>query len=92
MNCKSLGKFAAVLGPVFLASTSIWSYGMTPMEQLGSKLFFDKISSPDWVSCASCHSPDVGWTGPVVGINKHGSVDRGAVPTRFGNRKPPSAA
>jgi len=62
------------------------------MEELGSKLFFDKISSPDWVSCATCHSPDVGWTGPVVGINKHGSVYRGAVPTRFGNRKPPSAA
>ena len=44
------------------------------------------------MSCATCHSPDVGWTGPNPSINKHGAVYRGAVPTRFGNRKPPSAA
>ena len=66
--------------------------GLTPEEQLGKRLFFDNISSPDWISCASCHDPNVGWTGPVVGINKHGAVYRGAIPTRFGNRKPPSAA
>jgi cytochrome c peroxidase len=65
---------------------------LTPKEQLGKELFFDKISSPDWMSCSTCHSPDVGWTGPVVGVNKHGAVYRGAIPTRFGNRKPPSAA
>jgi len=44
------------------------------------------------MSCAECHDPDVGWTGPTPGINKKGAVYRGAVPTRFGNRKPPSAA
>ena len=65
---------------------------LTPAEKLGKNLFFDNISSPDWVSCATCHSPDVGWTGPNPGINKKGGVYRGAVPTRFGNRKPPSAA
>ena len=65
---------------------------LTPVEKLGKELFFDNISSPDWVSCATCHSPDVGWTGPNPGINKKGAVYRGAVPTRFGNRKPPSAA
>ena len=65
---------------------------LTPMEKLGKTLFFDKISSPDWMSCADCHSPDVGWTGPIPGINKTGAIYRGAVPTRFGNRKPPSAA
>jgi cytochrome c peroxidase len=65
---------------------------LTPMEQLGKHLFFDKISSPDSMSCADCHAPDVGFTGPVGGINKHGAVYRGAVPQRFGNRKPPSAA
>lgn len=66
--------------------------GLTPMEQLGKHLFFDKISSPDWMSCANCHGPSVGFTGPIPGINKHGAVYRGAVPQRFGNRKPPSAA
>ena len=53
---------------------------------------FDKISDPPWVSCSSCHDPKVGWTGPVAGINLGGTVYRGAVPQRFGNRKPPSAA
>jgi cytochrome c peroxidase len=65
---------------------------LSPKEQLGKELFFDKISSPDWMSCAACHAPEYGFTGPVVGINKRGSVYRGAVPQRFGNRKPPSAA
>ncbi len=66
--------------------------GLTPNEQLGKHLFFDKISDPSWVSCATCHLPSAGWTGAVAGINVHGSVYRGAVPQRFGNRKPPSNA
>ena len=65
---------------------------LTPKEQLGKNLFFDKISDPDWMACAVCHDPDYGWTGPISGINVHGAVYRGAVPVRFGNRKPPSAA
>lgn len=66
--------------------------GLTPIEKLGKELFFDKISDPPWMSCAECHAPGVGWTGPIAGINLHGAVYRGAVPVRFGNRKPPSAA
>jgi len=78
---------------IFLSvSITTVASNLTPVEKLGKNLFFDKISSPDWMSCATCHSPDVGWTGPIPGINKHGAVYRGAVPTRFGNRKPPSAA
>lgn len=65
---------------------------LTPKEQLGKELFFDKISSPDNMSCAACHDPAVGFTGPTAGINVLGGVYRGAVPQRFGNRKPPSAA
>ncbi len=78
---------------IFLsASMTAVAFNLTPVEKLGKNLFFDNISSPDWMSCATCHSPDVGWTGPNPGINKHGAVYRGAVPTRFGNRKPPSSA
>jgi cytochrome c peroxidase len=62
------------------------------MEELGDYLFDDKISSPDWMSCATCHAPSVGYTGDVPGINKKGAVYQGAIPQRFGNRKPPSAA
>lgn len=65
---------------------------LKPMEELGKALFFDKISSPSWMACVTCHAPEAGWTGPVGGINVHGSVARGATPMRFGNRKPPSAA
>jgi cytochrome c peroxidase len=65
---------------------------LSPIEQLGKSIFFDKISSPDSMSCADCHAPSVGFTGPIPGINKRGAVYRGAVPMRFGNRKPPSAA
>jgi cytochrome c peroxidase len=65
---------------------------LTVMEQLGKELFFAKISSPSSMSCADCHAPSAGWTGPNAGINLHGAVYRGAVPQRFGNRKPPSSA
>jgi len=65
---------------------------LTPKEQLGKALFFDKISEPGWMSCATCHDPKSGWTGRIAGINSHGAVYRGAVPQRFGDRKPPSTA
>ena len=29
--------------------------GLTPKEELGKALFFDKISEPDWMACAVCH-------------------------------------
>jgi len=65
---------------------------LNPQEMLGKELFFDKISSPDSMSCAECHAANTGFTGPIPGINKKGAVYRGVVPQRFGNRKPPSAA
>jgi cytochrome c peroxidase len=83
--------FAGILALVFSLQT-VFANDLSPNERLGKNLFFDKISDPDWMSCAACHDPGVGWTGPITGINKHGAVYRGAVPTRFGNRKPPSAA
>jgi cytochrome c peroxidase len=80
------------LASLTVAKRNVSDDELTPVEQLGKQLFFDNISDPSWVSCSSCHSPDTGWTGPVAGINQHGAVYRGAVPIRFGNRKPPSAA
>jgi cytochrome c peroxidase len=65
----------------------------TPMEQLGAALFFDEnLSTPPGQSCAACHGPAAGWTGPVEAINEGGSTYPGAVHVRFGGRKPPSAA
>jgi len=79
----------------FLCSTAGFADSggaLTPIEKLGKELFFDNISDPPWMACAECHAPGAGWTGPIAGINLHGAVYRGAVPVRFGNRKPPSAA
>jgi len=65
----------------------------TPVEQLGKELFFDpNLSTPPGQSCAACHAPEVGFTGPNKVINEGGSVYPGAVHVRFGNRKPPASA
>lgn len=66
---------------------------LTPIEQLGKHLFFDTdLSRPKGQSCATCHGPEVGFTGPDNLTNILTTVYPGAVPFRFGNRKPPSAA
>jgi cytochrome c peroxidase len=83
--------FFTVLLVAFTGTTVAFAE-LSPIEELGKELFFDKLSSPDSMSCSDCHAPSVGFTGPNPGINKRGSVMRGAVPQRFGNRKPPSAA
>ena len=78
---------------LFLGSAAIGiSAALTPMEELGKAIFFDKISEPNSMSCADCHGPSVGFTGPIPGINAHGAIYPGAVPQRAGNRKPPTAA
>lgn len=65
----------------------------TDNERLGRRLFFDTdLSEPRGQSCASCHGPGVGFTGPLSLVNETTVVYPGAVPTRFGNRKPLAAA
>jgi cytochrome c peroxidase len=67
--------------------------GLTPKEELGKLIFFDDmLSNPLGQSCATCHAPETGFTGPDSTINEMTAVYPGAVPARFGNRKPPSAA
>jgi len=81
----------AVVGSASLAPAQ--SGTLTPIEELGKALFFDNnLSTPPGQSCAACHAPDVGFTGPISVINQGGSVYPGAVHTRFGNRKPPASA
>jgi len=67
--------------------------GLTPLEQLGKLLFFDpNLSVPPGQSCAACHAPETGFTGPDSAINATQAVYPGVVHTRAGNRKPPTAA
>lgn len=62
-------------------------------EQLGKSIFFDKqLSLKRNQSCASCHDPATGWTGPDSAVNAREAVYQGSVTGRSGNRKPPSAA
>ena len=84
---------AIVLALLLLLALGGSALALTDEEQLGKEIFFDtNLSDPPGQSCASCHAPEVGWTGPDSAINAAGSVYPGAVGTLFGNRKPPSAA
>jgi cytochrome c peroxidase len=66
---------------------------LTAIEQLGKAIFFDQnLSLNSNQSCATCHKPAAGWTGPDVTINAHGAVYEGSIPGAFGDRKPPSSA
>jgi cytochrome c peroxidase len=69
------------------------AHALTPKEQLGESIFFDNnLSKNNNQSCAACHGPTVGWTGPDADINATGAVYEGSITGRFGNRKPPSSA
>ena len=66
---------------------------LTVQEELGKSIFFDtNLSINNNQSCAVCHGPEAGWTGPESDINAGGAVYEGSIADRFGNRKPPSSA
>lgn len=86
---------SAALTAIFLSVpvTASEPASLSPKEQLGKILFFDtNLSSPEGQSCAFCHGPGVGFTGPDQAVNRGGAVYEGAVKGRFGNRKPPAAS
>lgn len=60
---------------------------------VGRAIFFDqRLSVNGNQSCASCHDPAWGWTGPKPSVNAGGAVYEGSIPGAFGDRKPPSSA
>jgi len=66
---------------------------LSAKEQLGEFLFFDQsLSVPEGQSCAVCHGPEVGFTGPDEELNKAGAVYEGAEKGRFASRKPPASS
>jgi len=86
--------FIAAMGILMLVSVvTAQDSGLTPKEELGKAIFFDAdLSINNNLSCAGCHAPEVGFTGPISDINEHGAVYEGSIAGSFGNRKPPSAA
>ncbi|UTG94175.1 cytochrome-c peroxidase [Geobacter sulfurreducens] len=90
MVSKRLMGAAALL---LLAAGAAGAAGLTVKEQLGKDIFFDtNLSINGNQSCADCHAPEAGWTGPTSEVNAHGAVYEGSIAGRFGNRKPPSSA
>jgi cytochrome c peroxidase len=90
MSKKTIGIYASIL---CLTAEPAVTYALTPSEELGKAIFFDKSLSVNGnQSCAACHTPKAGWTGPDPKINATGAVYEGSISGRFGNRKPPSSA
>ena len=82
-----------IMAAVFAFAGVATAAELTDTEQLGKSIFFDdNLSINSNQSCAVCHAPEVGWTGPISDINVSGSVYEGSISGRFGNRKPPSSA
>jgi cytochrome c peroxidase len=89
----SLGGVAALA----LLVAGLWPATAGPtlsdQEALGKAIFFDeRLSINENQSCASCHDPMAGWTGPIEAINVHGGVYEGSIAGAFGDRKPPTSA
>ena len=81
------------LAPAATLLLSVHSAWAADLTGIGRMIFFDpSLSEPPGQSCASCHSPATGWTGPDSSVNAAGAIYEGAVHGRFGNRKPPMAA
>ena len=90
--CKKSSVLVIALLFVFCIGAGI-AQALTPEEELGKSIFFDdNLSINNNQSCATCHAPESGWTGPDPDINAAGSVYEGSIADRFGNRKPPSSA
>jgi cytochrome c peroxidase len=62
------------------------------IEELGKRVFFDNISVPKRMSCATCHDPSAGWTFKVSGVNLKQVGVPGADPHKAGSVRPPANA
>ncbi|GAB4568973.1 MAG: cytochrome-c peroxidase [Anaerolineae bacterium] len=91
--CVSLGICFVLFGALGTAQVEGASPALSSLEQLGKHLFFDEnLSVNGTQSCASCHAPEAGFTGPDSVINAGPAIYPGALHSRNGNRKPPTAA
>jgi cytochrome c peroxidase len=99
MNKKFLYRWIGILIP-FLVLAALITGGALAQDgedaqlvALGKAIYFDaNLSVNGTQSCATCHGPEVGYTGPDSQVNATTVVYPGAIAARFGNRKPPAAA
>jgi cytochrome c peroxidase len=72
-----------------IVGVSTAQVALSPVEQLGSFLYFDEnLSEPFGQSCASCHEPSVGFDDP----DSHLPVSEGVISGLFGGRNSPASA
>lgn len=82
---------ALIATPLLFPSAG--AFALSPIEELGKFVFFDKISKPeDTQACASCHDAKKGWTLPLSTVNATTVVAPGAKPKRVGSIKVPANA
>ncbi len=90
---RRLGLVAIFAAMGSLSGAGRQAPALTPLEQLGKSVFFDqRLSLRGNQSCATCHAPQVGWTGDLPLVNAGPAVYEGSVAGLFGNRKPPTVA
>ncbi len=83
MDIKTSFVISATLALVTTLSIPAAHADLTPMEQLGNKLYFDaNLSTPPGRACSGCHLP---WTG-FVDPNSGFGTSIGSLPDRWGNR------
>jgi cytochrome c peroxidase len=62
---------------------------LSAAEQLGKNIFYDAtLSEPEGYSCATCHNPQTGFTGPSSDLNRTAGPLPGVIAGRFGRRNP----
>jgi cytochrome c peroxidase len=81
--------WVAILLMMALASApAAFGQALTPIEELGEKLYFDKnLSEPFGQACADCHLPP-----SFVDPDSHFPVSEGVIPGLFGGRNSPMSA
>ncbi len=79
--------------PLASPTQTINAVPLSPGEQLGKDIFFDRtLSNPQGYSCATCHLPSSGFTSPSSAINEAAGPVPGVIPGRMGRRKPQAVA
>ena len=93
MNRLSIS-LLAIITTFYLSGTLLTEKpSLSPKEHWANSFFLTQSSRSLKASpAASCHAPEVGFTGPDAEINKAGAVYEGAAKGRFGNRKPPASS
>jgi cytochrome c peroxidase len=86
---KVKAALVAAVTALLVVGVSTAQTGLTPIEELGSFLYFDEnLSEPFGQACASCHLPEAGFVDPDSDL----PVSEGVIPGLFGGRNSPMSS